>query len=342
MKGQWKRGWLAAAVLFATATVGLAQTNMAAPGSTGYPNAANYPAAPQRAPGTMDNSSSRMASPGTVNYVEGRVMLDGQPLPQRSYTPVVVQPNQVIDTSDGYVEILLTPGAFLRLGHNSEVRLVNAGLTAVNLQLNRGTAMIEAAELVKGSDLEVAINGAKALVEQKGLYSFDANQHSVKVLDGKALVMESAGETTLKKGDAVFLASDRPTKRRDFDVKAAQAEPLYVWSKVRSEDQSRANASMAQTIAVNGGWYGPGWYWNPYWADYAFLPGAGFLYSPFGWGFYSPGFAYLGGFGYGNGFYGRGFYGHGVYGHVGGVGAGVRAFGGGGFHGGGFHGSGRR
>ena len=241
---------------------------------------------------------------------------------------MVVGPNQVIDTADGYVELLLTPGAFLRIGHNSEVRLVNAGLTGVSVQLNRGDAMIEVTELVKGSDLEVTINGARTRVEEKGLYAFNAEQRSVKVLDGKAVVMENAGDTTLRKGDAVFLASDRPLKKRDFPMKAAQEDPLYVWSKVRSQAESQENFSMARSIAAEGGWYGPGWYWNPFWADYAFLPGAGFLYSPFGFGYFSPGFAYYGGFGYGRGFYGAG------YTRVGGV-AGVRAFAGGGFHGGG-------
>lgn len=325
MKGHLKRGWLAAAVLFATATVGVAQTNMAATGPVSYPNAATYPGT-QAVPGPMDNRSNNMASPGTVNYVEGQAMLDGQPLPQRSYTPVIVAPNQVIDTSDGYVEILLTPGAFLRIGHNSELRVVKAGLAGVSLQLNRGAAMIEAADLVKGSDIEVSMNGAKARIEEKGLYAFDADQRSVKVLKGKAVVMEAAGETTLKNGDAVFLASNKPLKRRDFDVKAAETEPLYVWSKVRSEDEAQENVSLARNVAVYGGWYGPGWYWDPFWADYAFLPGAGLLYSPFGWGFYSPGFVYV------RGFYGHGFYGA-SYGHAGAA-AGVRAFAGGGFHGG--------
>ena len=131
------------------------------------------------------------------------------------------------------------------------------------------------------------------------------------------------------------LASDKPLKKRDFDSKATHTEPLYVWSKVRSADEAQANVNLASRLAVNGGWYGPGWYWDPFWANYAFLPGAGFLYSPFGFGYYSPAFAYWGGLGYG---YGRGFYGHRVYGRVGGV-ASVHSFAGGGFHGGGFHGS---
>ena len=330
MKGQLKRGWQAVALFAVTAAVGFGQTNMGAPGANGYPASGNYPAGnypganqPTQQQPAMGNRGGRMASPGTINYVEGNVSLNGQALPQRSSQAIVAGPNQVIDTADGYVEVLLTPGAFLRIGHNAEVRFANEGLAGVDMQLNHGSAMIEVAQLVKGSELDVTLSGAKTRIDEKGLYAFDADQHSVKVLEGKAQVMENAGETTLHKDDAVFLASYKPLRRRGFDVKAEKEEALYVWSRVRSEDEAEENVSLARSYAMNGGFAGPGWYYSPYWADYAFLPGAGFLYSPFGFGFYSP-FAYYGGFGYG--FYGRGFYGA----RVGGVGAGVHAFAGGG------------
>ncbi|MBV8807880.1 MAG: hypothetical protein JO033_04325 [Acidobacteriaceae bacterium] len=76
-----------------------------------------------------------------------------------------------------------------------------------------------------------------------------------------------------------------------------------------------------------GGWYGPGWYWDPFWSGYAFLPASGFVYSPFGWGFYSPGFVYAAPLHYG-------FYGHRYYGQVHGVRGAVHGYAGG-FHGGG-------
>jgi hypothetical protein len=58
----------------------------------------------------------------------------------------------------------------------------------------------------------------------------------------------------------------------------------------------------ARTMFVDGGsyWAGPGWYWNPYWSMYGFIPGDGIWYSPFGWPFYSPwviGYGGLHGFG---------------------------------------------
>jgi hypothetical protein len=314
-------------MLLATAAFGLADVNMPAQRTT-------------------------MPPPGAVNYVEGQVSINGETLNPGSVGSTVLAPNQAIDTGQGYAEILLTPGAFLRIGNNSEVRLITAGLADTKLALVHGSAMLEAEQFVKGTNVTVLMNGATAQIEKKGLYDFDTNQDAVEVMDGKAKVLEGDRQTTLKKGDEVLLASNRPLKKRDFSVKAAETDPLYVWSKVRSEDEAAANYNAANTIAAYGGWYGPGWYWDPYWDFYAFLPESGLLYSPFGWGFYSPGFIYAApyyGF-YGHGYFGHGYLGRGHWNH----GTTARAFHGGAFHGGlggfhaaggfhgGFHGGGRR
>jgi len=245
-----------------------------------------------------------------------------------------VGPNGVIATTDGYAEVLLTPGAFLRIGHNSEAQLVSAGLAGVNVELTQGSAMVEAADIVKGTTLDFTVNGVPVQIEKKGLYSFDATDRAIRVLDGKADVQQAERTITLKKGDELALNGE--AKKHDFDRKAEEKQPLYVWSRVRSQDEAQANLHTANLIVAGGSWYGPGWYWDPLWASYAFMPGAGIMYSPFGWGYYSPAFyGYWGGPAiyprYG-GYY-RGFAG----GHVAGIGAmhaggGFRA--GGGFHGG--------
>jgi hypothetical protein len=323
MKGQWKKGWQVLSILLATAGLGAAQTNT-----------------PAQAPA--------MPLPGAVNYVEGQASLNGQSLTRQSVGSAVLEPNQVLETGQGYAEVLLTPGTFLRVGHDSEVRMLSAGLANTKVGVVHGSAMIEAAQLVKGTELSVSMDGVTARIEQKGLYDFDANRRSVEVLDGKAKVGNDSRETTLKKGNEVLLGSAKPLKKRDFDLNTAETQPLYVWSKVRSEDEAAANVNMASNVAAYGGWYGPGWYWDPYWDSYAFMPAFGMLYSPFGWGFYSPGFAYAAPY-FGYGYFGHGHFAHGTYArafHGGGFHAGmsgVHAAGGfhggmGGFHGGGGHG----
>jgi hypothetical protein len=249
-----------------------------------------------------------------------------------------MQPGETISTGSGFAEVLLTPGAYLRIGHDSEVRLTAAGLASTQIQLDRGRASVEADQLIRGTNLAVAMNGATAHLEKTGLYNFSADQQTVRVLDGKANVEAAGGSKNIGKGDELMLASANPLKAHGFDMKAEKAEPLYVWSEARSQVESQANVAVAQNVAAYGGWYGAGWYWDPFWSSYAFLPGAGLLYSPFGWGFYSP--AFIGYYGVPFGYYGH-YYGR--YGRVGGFNARVGGFRaspgihsvGGGFHGGG-------
>ena len=314
------------AVLLVTAGVGLAETTASAAVPSGtISNRAPYAQAP----------AEKQGLPGTINYVEGQAMLNGEPLSTSAAGYTVAQPGQTIQTQAGYVEVLLTPGAFLRIGHNSEVVMQSLGLTNVQMQVAHGSAMVEVADLVKGSRMQVGIDGATTQIEKRGLYAFDADRQLVRVFDGKAKVLASDNAKSIGKGDQILL-SESNLKSHGFDKQVAEADPLYVWSKARSETEAQANVAVANYINVYGGWYGPGWYWAPFWGSYAFLPAYGFAYSPFGWGFYSPGFVYAAPLRYG-------FYGHGYYhGHVPGVHASVRGYAGG-FHGGfagGFHGAG--
>jgi hypothetical protein len=229
-----------------------------------------------------------MPAPGTVNYVEGQVALEGRSLSEKSVGSTQVEANQVLDTGHGKAELLLTPGVFFRLGDNSEVRMVSPGLAHTKVELVKGVAMLEVADLFKENDLSVAVGGATARIEKTGLYDFNAGQPAVGVLHGKATVFEGDAQVTLKKGHQAVL-SGQALKSGGIDKKAFENNDLYRWSRLRSEYESEANMDAARTVAVAGGWYGPGWYWDPFWSFYAFVPGNGILYSPFGWGFCSPG-----------------------------------------------------
>jgi hypothetical protein len=316
MKAQWNFGLRTLAVLVATTFAGFAQAQTGATGQVGAPDSATYTRV--NVPSGGNSQLRKTAYPGAVNYVEGHATLNGEPLAPNAVGSAVVGANQVVATTDGYVEVLLTPGAFLRIGHNSEARFISAGLADVNVELTGGSATLEVADLVKGTTLHFAVNGVPVQIEKKGLYAFDAAEGSVRVLDGRADVQQAERTITLKKGDELSTLNGSG-KKHDFDLKAEEKQPLYIWSKVRSEHEAQANLHAANLIVAGGSWYGPGWYWDPFWASYAFMPGAGVLYSPFGWGYYSP--AFYGGF-WGGGFYPRyGYYRGFAGGHVAGIGA---------------------
>jgi hypothetical protein len=289
--------------------------------------------------------SANTAIPGTLNFIEGQASIQDQSLSSNSVGMAQVLPGQTIATQDGRAELLLTPGVFLRLDNNSAVKMISPSITNTKVQLEKGRAEIEVAELHKQNDLQVMLNDNTARLVKTGLYGFTASPDVVQVFKGEAHVID--GDNTIKvKGEhQLNLDQQRKLKAERFDKKTAE-DDFYNWSSLRSEYLSQASANAAHVYLGNG-WTGPGWYWDPWFAGYTFIPGAGFLYSPFGpWGFYSPGFIYS----YGPIYRGpvivhRPFPGHPVAGHprpltgFRGVPASPGFRGGhmGGFHGSGFH-----
>jgi hypothetical protein len=236
--------------------------------------------------------AANVALPGTLNYVEGQASAGDQSLSAQSIGSVNLQPGEKLATQDGRAEILLTPGVFLRVGHNSSAQMVSSSLTNTEARLDKGQAMVEVAEIHKDNLLRIASDGATTQLLKDGLYGFDADHGQVRVFKGKALVQDNDQSVEVKGGREVNLNAET-LKARKFDKKSYEQSDLYRFSDLRSQYLAEANANAARIYYAGGpGWYGPGWYWDPFFASYTWIPGAGVLYSPFGWGFYSPTFFY--------------------------------------------------
>jgi hypothetical protein len=295
------------------------------------------------------------AVPGTLNYVEGSVTMNGRTVTSADIGKATLDASQVLATGQGKAEMLLTPGVFLRIGNNSAVQLVSPDLENTRVALLNGEATVEVTDLFKENHLQVAVNGTTTTLLKRGVYEFNADQPRLAVYDGEADVVSGDRQVKVKEGHQAQLTGQVQVSK--FDRKHQQ-DALYTWSNLRSEYEAQASAQSAQIIYAGGGplWYGPGWYWNPYWGAYGFLPADGILYSPFGWPYFSPGVAFYAPIYYRHPFVaGRGFVGgHAFVGshpsgfaaaphvsggfHGGGFAAG--GFHGGGFAGGGFHGGG--
>jgi hypothetical protein len=314
--------------------------------------------------GADTDSRQRTAMPGTLNYVEGQASIGNQTLTSNEVGTANLQDGQVLETGSGKAEILLTPGVYLRVGSNSAVKMVSSNLTDTQVALRQGEAMLEVDQIYKENNIHISQPGADTTVLKTGLYDFDATDQQVRVFDGKASVNADDRKVTVKKNHEVALNSPK-LKSKDFDKnEVTQNNDLYRWSSLRSEYLAEANVDAAQRYYGNAGfapgWWGAGWYWDPWFNGFTFIPAGGFFYNPFGWGFYSPVMVwrapYYGGFaGYrhfnGNRpvAIGRGFHDHAVTrsgGTTGGFrGARAGGFGaghgtGGGSHGGGFSGAG--
>jgi len=229
------------------------------------------------------------AHPGMLNYVEGQARINGQTVTNSNVGTVDVREGQVVETGVGKAEVLLTPGVFLRLGDNTAVRMDAAGLTDTRIALLRGHAMIEADNLQKGNNISVLDEGIVSRLEKNGIYSFATNPREVAIYDGK--VQATANDKTVELGRGHETNPQGVLTSAKFDRKANENDPLFQWSSVRSQYVAEANIDTATTLGWNqAAWYGPGWYWDPWFAMYSWIPGDGIFWSPFGygWGFYSP------------------------------------------------------
>jgi hypothetical protein len=231
------------------------------------------------------------AVPGTVNYIEGQVMIGDQALDTHS-VGTALQAGQSISTNNGKAEILLTPGVFLRLDDSSSAQMMAAGLTDTEVTLEQGHAMVEVTEIHPENNLRITEDGVSTRLLKTGLYDFDATQNQVRVFSGKAAVLDGDREVNVDGGHQLDLNVEGKLKTEKFDKDQYQQTDLYRWSSLRSSYLAEANVDAARVYVNNGyygpGWVGAGWYWNPWYGAYTFIPAGGFFYSPFGWGFYSP------------------------------------------------------
>lgn len=244
-------------------------------------------------PLAAQQQNTHMARPGSINYVEGQASIGGVAVNPNSVGSVTLEAGQTLTTQAGKVEILLTPGVFLRLADNSTVKMVSAGLADTEVSLEHGRAMLEALEVKKENNIRVTLNDGTTRIEKNGLYDFDADNCQVRVFKGSAEV--TVKDQKIKLGNARELTLNTPgkLKAKDFETRAYQ-DDFFRWSALRSGYLSEAAIDEAREYVGPGpgwygpGWYGPGWYWDPWWSVWTFLPAEGIYYSPFGWGFYSP------------------------------------------------------
>jgi hypothetical protein len=262
-----------------------------------------------------------------------------------------------LTTGKGKAEILLTPGVFVRLDNDSALKMIAPDLTHTEIELSHGRAMIEVDQIYPQNDILVDQNGGQTQLLKVGLYEFDADANTMRVFDGKAAVFPGNSfqpdqKAVLVKGGRQLAVNGEIAKPVSFDKNKSQ-DDLYKWSSLRSQYLGQANLDLAANYAGAPGFYPglySGWLWNAGLYGYTWLPGDGFFWSPFGFGFYSPYYIYRGGFIYGGGRFGRGGY-SGAYGRAAAIsghaaggfnrgGGGFSRGGGGGFSGGGAHGGG--
>jgi hypothetical protein len=226
------------------------------------------------------------AHAGVVHYTEGKVFIGDQAV-QRKFGvfPDLQVGDELRTEAGGRAEILLTPGAFLRVAENSSVRMLSRELSDTRFELLSGSAMVECDDMAKDTALTLVYKGRSIQLQKNGLYRLDTDPGTLKVYEGRALVRSQSGDLEVKKGKETNL--DGVLAAQKFNPKLG--DEFYAWNGVRSGYIASANVSTAQSYNSSGAhWMSNTWLWDPWYGAFTFIPSAAYLYNPFGWGFWSP------------------------------------------------------
>jgi len=226
------------------------------------------------------------AHSGLIHYTEGDVNVDGKAVARKAAEFPTMKEGQELRTDRGRVEVLLTPGVFLRVAENSGVRMVKNQLMDTKLELLQGSALLEVGELDKTQALTMAVGNSNIEFAKKGLFRLDAEPARIRAYDGSALVIGENERLTLKEGHEATLGSTLVSSKFNKD----DDDAFYRWASRRSSYIAAANVASARTVHDNGGmsFASSSWMYNPYLGMFTYLPYSGMYMSPFGYRYYSP------------------------------------------------------
>lgn len=183
---------------------------------------------------------------GVVNYFEGSVLLDNNPVEPKPGRFAEIKPGSEFRVEDGRAEILLTPGVYLRMGTGSDIRMVSNLLVDTKIDLVDGPAVIDAAEPTPQTSVTMILGNYQVHIRKAGRYRMDTLPLELRVTDGEAEVT-SEGEkpTIVESGHLLHLLSGVMMASYSVD------DDLDNWDQDRSEAIARDSKQISDTPEIS-------------------------------------------------------------------------------------------
>jgi hypothetical protein len=181
---------------------------------------------------------------GVVHYFEGEVYVAGQRLEARFGKFTSIPEGAELRTEQGRAEVLLTPGAFLRVGEKSVIRMITNALSDTRVELLAGSAVVNSLEPAVATSVTLIYKNWSARQTDKGIYRIDSEPPRLRVREGEVEVATANADGSILVGQgmelpfAELLAPEKLTSEPH--------DALSDWADGRAESISADN-----TIAAN-------------------------------------------------------------------------------------------
>ena len=228
------------------------------------------------------------ARSGLIHYIEGEVFLGDKAVTQKLGEYPDMKAGEHLRTEAGRAEVLLTPGVFLRLSENSEIALTANALTDTRIDVVKGSVLLEAGEVSKEHSIEFTVAGSVLEVRKRGVFRIDATTPPrVRAFDGEITIADVGRSLAVKEGRQAMLTAVPVVEKFAKD----ETDAFYRWAGRRSGYLALANISASRRMYDqygNSGWLVGGWYYNPYFGMFTYVPGRGQYRNAWNHSYYAP------------------------------------------------------
>ncbi len=153
------------------------------------------------------------ARSGLVNYFEGVVFLDGQPLARKSGTYSRMREGSTLLTESGRAEVLLTPETYLRMGEESSIRMIAGDIDDTRVELLSGSSVLDSARAPAGEFVKIVFKDATIRILKPGHYRMDAEPPQLRVYEGEAEVTRNGSPVKIESSQLMPLDGAPVVKR---------------------------------------------------------------------------------------------------------------------------------
>lgn len=239
------------------------------------------------------------AKAGMVNYIEGEPRVILAPSEKAIQIPAVrgqvANGGQIRTGENDRVEILLNPGGYLRVGSHTDLRVLDTDFGAMHFAVARGSVIVESVTFNKKvHSLTLSTPSGDIRLLKDGLYRVDvvpAQNVELQIRKGKLSWQRDGAEAAqLTSGNRYNLGAPLANGKVQYvklDKAYKDADAFDRWSGRRAEFLVAANSRLSSyqlgwvSRTYPYSWRG-GWFFNPLFNCYTFVPFDGSFGSPYG------------------------------------------------------------
>lgn len=193
------------------------------------------------------------ARAGVIYFSDGTVWLDSRRLEQHFGRFEQMSEGSELRTENGRAEVMLTPGAFLRIGENTGIRMISNKLADTRVEFLSGSMVLDSTTASGSAPITILYGGYQAHIQKQGCYRLNSAPPELRVDSGEIEIVQGSETAKVEPGRVAPLYGGLLTTHSADGI----SDSLDSWNRDRNNSISQNNlsaAGAADLSTVVDGW----------------------------------------------------------------------------------------